>query len=243
MSKEQSLAKLAAGEMPERYRRNAGTVGVSGQAKLLGAKVVIIGAGGLGGTVVELLARMGVGFLRVVDGDVFAPHNLNRQLLSNEKNLGMAKASAAVERVALINSDVEVEAVDMMLDHGNAEQLLTGMDVVVDALDNINVRFLLQETAAKIGIPLVHAAIAGFTGQISTIFPGDPGFKTLYKEPASGNTGIEISLGNPAATPTIAAALQVQEVVKVITGTGEPLRNKILYFDTEYNCFHIINFS
>lgn len=243
MGKEQSLAMLSSGDMPERYIRNSGTVGVGGQEKLLKSKVVVIGSGGLGGTIIELLARMGVGYLRVVDGDTFAPHNLNRQLLSKEENLGVEKASTAVTRVAEINTDVEVEAVNQMLDADNAEQLLTGMDLVVDALDNIKDRFLLQEMAAKIGIPLVHAAIAGFTGQVSTVFPGDPGLKVLFKDSTSSNKGIEVKLGNPAATPAIAASLQVQEVVKVLTGLGEPLRNKVLYFDTEYNHFHIINFS
>lgn len=243
MSKERSLALLAAGEMPERYLRNAGTVGVEGQIKLLNAKAVIIGAGGLGGGIVELLARMGVGYLRVVDGDTFAPHNLNRQLLSSEENLGTEKSLAAVGRVAKINSDVEVEAVNAMLDAGNAEKLLSGMDIVVDALDNIKCRFILQETAEKLGIPLVHAAIAGFTGQVSTIFPGDPGLKALYKSADGNDKGIEVKLGNPAGTPAIAAALQVQEVVKVLAGFGEPLRNKVLYFDTEYNIFQLINFS
>jgi molybdopterin/thiamine biosynthesis adenylyltransferase len=243
VGKEHSLALLSSGQMPERYIRNAGTVGIIGQEKLLKARVLIIGAGGLGGTVVELLARMGVGYLRIVDGDTFAPHNLNRQLLSNEKNLGKEKSLTAIDRVADINSDVEVEAINQMLNADNAEQLLTGMDIVVDALDNINDRLLLQETAAKIGIPMVHAAIAGFTGHIMTIFPGDPGLKQIYKDPANYNKGIEIKLGNPAATPGIAAALEVQEVVKLITGLGEPLRNRLFYFDTEYNSFQIIQFS
>jgi len=243
VGKAQSLALLTSGQMPERYLRNAGTIGVSGQAKLLNARVVIIGAGGLGGMIVELLARMGVGFLRVVDGDTFAPHNLNRQLLAKENNLGREKAAEAVKRVGKINSDVEVEAVNEMLGADNAEELLTGMDLVVDALDNIYDRLLLQETAAKIGIPLVHAAIAGFTGQVSTIFPGDPGLKVLFRNPGGDGKGIEVQLGNPAGTPAIAAAFQAQEVVKVLTGMGEPLRDKVLYFDTEYNNFHIINFS
>lgn len=243
MGKEHSLASLSSGQMPERYIRNAGTVGIGGQEKLLKAKVLIIGAGGLGGTVVELLARMGVGYLRVVDGDTFAPHNLNRQLLSSEKNLGKEKSLTAIARVAEINSDVEVEAINQMLNADNAEQLITGMDIVVDALDNINDRLLLQDMAAKMGVPMVHAAIAGFTGHVMTIFPGDPGLKALYKDPTGNNRGIEIKLGNPAATPGIAAALQVQEVVKVITGMGEPLRHKLFYFDTEYNNFLILQLS
>jgi len=240
MAREDSLALLARGEIPERYRRNIGTIGIEGQKRLLEARVAIVGAGGLGGNVIELLARQGVGFLRIIDGDTFARHNLNRQLLATERTLGMNKAAVATTRVAEVNSDVETHAVPAMLGEDNAEELLSGMDVVVDALDSISSRLLLCRIAQKLEIPLVHAAIAGFTGQVRTILPTDGGLEKIYKTAGGSDKGIETVLGNPAATPALAAAIQVQEVVKLLTGVGETISHKLLYFDTELNIYELL---
>ncbi len=222
-----------------RYDRNLGTIEAVGQKKLAAAKVAIIGAGGLGGMVVELLARMGVGYLRIIDGDTFASHNLNRQLLATEANLGQGKAQAAADRIAAINSEVIVKVHEVMLDEGNALELLSDVDVVVDCLDNFTARMIAGQTVRQLGIPLVHAAIAGFTGQVTTIFPGDKSLELIYKPSGKSDRGIEVVLGNPATTPAIAASLEAQEVMKLITGIGEPLRNKLLYFDLEFNVFDI----
>lgn len=239
MSSRNSLEMLERGEVPERYLRNMGTLGIDGQIRLLKTRVLVVGAGGLGGTVIELLARLGAGFIRVVDGDTFAEHNLNRQLLSNEKNIGFLKAVEAAVRVASINSDVMVESVVEMLDPYNVDQLLKGIDIAVDALDNVESRLILSKAAQRTGIPLIHGAIAGFSGQVMTVLPNSKGLETIY----SNNTvkhGIERGLGNPAATPALIAALQVQEVVKVITGKGKVLSNELLQVNTECNCFDVI---
>ncbi|VBB09616.1 Hypothetical protein LUCI_4911 [Lucifera butyrica] len=241
MGRSETLQQFAAGRIPERYQRNIGTIGIDGQLRLLNAKVAIAGAGGLGGNLIELLARQGVGYLRIIDGDSFAVHNLNRQLLATERNLGMNKAQAAARRIAEVNSDVTVDAVPAMLDEVNAVDLLAGMDVVVDALDNISSRLLLSRTAQALEIPLVHGAIAGFTGQITTLLPGRRGLETIYKMTPGSDRGIETVLGNPAVTPALAAAIQAQEVVKILTGIGEILDSQLLYFDTELNLFEIIN--
>ena len=227
----------------ERYERNLGTIGAEGQAKLAGASVAVIGAGGLGGHVVELLARMGIGTLRVIDGDTFAAHNLNRQLLATEHNLGQNKAVAAAVRVAMVNSAVTVDVVPDMLTEDNARRLLNGMDVIVDCLDNFSARMIAGGAARELSVPLVHAAIAGFTGQVTTIYPGDRSLEIIYKSSSESDRGIETVLGNPAATPALAAALQVQEVVKLITGLGVPLRKRLLYFDTEYNLFDVFDLA
>lgn len=230
-------------KIKERYDRNQGTIGWDGQEKLAAAKVAVIGAGGLGGLTVELLARMGVGYLKVIDGDTFAAHNLNRQLLATEANLGRSKAHEAVSRITAINSEIVAEAVAVMLSDTNAIELLAGIDVIVDCLDNFSARQYAGQAARQLGIPLVHAAIAGFTGQVATIFPGDKSLELIYKPSGKSDRGIEVVLGNPAATPALAAALEVQEVVKLITGIGEPLRNKLLYFDTELNIFDIFELT
>jgi molybdopterin/thiamine biosynthesis adenylyltransferase len=241
MGRKDSLALLAKGEIPERYLRNVGTIGIEGQKRLLDARVVIVGVGGLGGNIIELLARQGVGFLRIVDGDSFVPHNLNRQLLATERTIGMNKAGVAAIRVAEVNSDVEIHAVSTMLDENNAEELLSGMDVAVDALDSIHCRLLLCRMAQKLGIPLVHSAIAGFTGQVGTILPTGPGLEKIYGTSRSSDKGIEAVLGNPAATPALAAAIQVQEVIKLLTGIGKTLSDKLLYFDAELNIYELLN--
>lgn len=240
MTIERSLTELQSGRMPERYLRNMGTIGIAGQIRLLRAKVAVVGAGGLGGLVIELLARQGVGHLVIIDGDCFACHNLNRQILATERTLGMNKAMAAVSRVAEINPEVQVTAIPQMLDSTNASKLLSGVDVIVDALDTISSRRMLLLTAQKLQIPLVHAAIAGFIGQVSTVLPGDRGVPALFARQTESDHGIESSLGNPAATPAVAAALQAQETVKLITGVGQPLSSHLLYFDLEYNLFEKI---
>lgn len=240
MSKQDALKMLKAGVIPERYQRNIGTIGIEGQCLLLKAKVVIVGAGGLGGNIIELLTRQGVGYLRIIDGDCFTEHNLNRQLLATESNLGSNKAMTAAKRIAEVNSDVYADAVPQMLDVNNVRQLLAGMDVVVDALDSINSRLLLSKVTRELGIPLVHGAIAGSTGQVTTLLPGKPGLDKLYKFDDGLDKGIEVLLGNPATTPAFAAALQAQEVVKILTGVGELLSGRLLYFDMEMNLFEFL---
>lgn len=164
MGREDSLALLARGEVPERYLRNVGTIGIQGQRRLLDARVAVVGAGGLGGHAIEWLARQGVGFLRIIDGDHFVAHNLNRQALATERTIGMNKAMVAAARVAEVNSDVVTHAVPEMLSEDNAVKLLSGMSVIVDGLDAIDSRLLLSRVAQRLRIPLAYAAIAGLTG-------------------------------------------------------------------------------
>jgi molybdopterin/thiamine biosynthesis adenylyltransferase len=231
--REVELAALEAGVCPRRYLRNLGTLGLAGQARLLRSTVAVIGLGGLGGYVAEALARMGVGRLVLVDGDVFEDHNLNRQLLSSEANLGCAKIEVARRRVAEINAAVEVVAWAAVLDRDNAAQLLHGAEVVVDCLDKLPTRFVLQSAAQALGVPMVHGSIAGYLGQVMTIFPGDPGLCALYGDGEIPERGVEVELGNPAATPMMIAAWQVQEVIKLLLPCGEPLRRRLLIMDAE----------
>ncbi len=230
--KDVEIAALEAGIMPRRYLRNLGTVGLDGQKKLLKSKVAVVGLGGLGGYVCLALARMGVGTLVLVDGDVFVDHNLNRQVLSEVSLLGKPKARAAGEAVARINPAVEVIVREEFARAENLDVILQGCEVVVDGLDNLPARFELEEAARRAGIPLVHGAIAGFLGQVTTIFPEDPGLKTLYGG-ASVEKGAEAELGTPAATPMMVAAFQVQEVIKILLGKGRLLRQRLLMVDAE----------
>lgn len=212
-----------------RYERSIGTVTKQELLRLQGARVAVVGCGGLGGYVLEMLGRMGVGHLTAIDGDVFEESNLNRQLLSETALLGFAKAEAARVRMVAVNPEVSVTALQEWLTEGNAEALLKGHDVVVDALDTIGTRLVLQQAAEMLNIPLVHGAIGGWYGQVAVIFPGDRTLDRLYGE--NTRSGIEKQLGNPAFTPALVASLQASEVIKILIGRGELLRNRVLRVD------------
>ena len=235
------LAALEVNVIPWRYVRNLGTVGLEGQIKLLRSTVAVVGLGGLGGYITEALARMGVGRLILIDGDVFEEHNLNRQILSTETGLGTHKAEGAQQHVAEINGAVKVIGHVTRLTRENLPRLLEGADLVVDGLDRLPTRLILQEGAQALGIPMVHGSIAGYLGQVMTIFPGDPGLRSLYGEPGDlPDQGLEAQLGTPAATPMAVAAWEAQEAVKVLLGRGEPLRNRLLVMDMESGTIDVL---
>lgn len=226
------LAALEAHLLPERYLRNLGTLGWDGQRRLLEACAAVVGCGGLGGAIIEGLARSGVGRLIVVDGDCFVPHNLNRQLLGTMAALGRLKVELARERVAAVNPAVEVTAHAAWATADNLPEMLGPAEVVVDALDTPRDRLVLQAAAKQRGIPLVHGAIAGFVGQVTTLLPGDDTLTLLYGADPPEH-GAEFLLGTPAPTPMLVAALEVAEVLKLLTGRGEVLRGVLLYLDLE----------
>lgn len=234
------LAALGAKVLPARYERNLGTVGWEGQAKLLRSTVAVIGAGGLGGYVIEALARMGVGHLVIVDADVFEEHNLNRQLMCTEDDLGRPKVEVARERVEAINSAVEVTTHQVLATDENMQSLIAGADVVVDALDTLPSRFALQRAAQSLRVPMVHGAIAGYLSQVMTILPDDEGLTRIYGGGEMPEKGVETILGNPAATPMLCAAWQSQEVIKLILDVGKPLRNRLLCVDAESGSADVI---
>jgi len=232
VAREVEIAALKQGITPWRYLRNTGTIGLDGQIKLLQSAVAVVGAGGLGGTIIELLARQGIGHIIIIDNDRFAEQNLNRQLMSTEKNLGDYKATVAAKRVKDINSAVTVTTFLKKLTKENAHRLLKDAKVVADGLDNLPSRFAVEEACRDLRIPFVHGTIAGFSGQLTTIFPQDAGLSCIYGSSDSlPEQGIEVKIGNPSATPAMIAAWQVQEIVKIITGIGKPLRNHLLMLD------------
>lgn len=200
-----------------RYLRNHDAISEAEQAILAQKRVLVVGCGGLGGYVIECLARIGVGHLRVVDGDVFDETNLNRQLLSSSMNLGRPKTLAAQQRVMAVNPLVEVEAFQTLLTDENAVPLLDGCDVAVDALDNIPSRLVLQQAARSAGIPLVHGAVAGWIGQVCVVQPGQDLLNSLY--PASTDTqGEEQETGTLSFTAALTASWQAAETVKLLLG-------------------------
>jgi molybdopterin/thiamine biosynthesis adenylyltransferase len=226
---------LKLGVYPYRYIRNRDILSAAEQLKLAEARVAVVGAGGLGGQVIVLLARLGVGTLVVVDCDQFDETNLNRQALCVGETLGEPKARAAAEAVASINPGVQVIPHPVRIDAGVIEGILAGSDVVVDGLDNVPDRLLLQEAANRLGIPMVHGALAGFEGRIMTVLPGDAGVKQLYGEAASGADPDrpEAVLGVPAVTAALIGTFQAMEVLKILLGRGSLFRNAMAYMDLE----------
>jgi molybdopterin/thiamine biosynthesis adenylyltransferase len=241
-SRETEISALQNNIIPERYQRNLGVISPSEQTKLLQSKVVIIGAGGLGGTVLELLTRMGIGKLIIADKDLIVDSNLNRQILSTEINLGQNKAEVAIRRVKEINSSVEITGHSVFINSDNVEKIIEGAEVVVDALDSLPSRFVLQKACRDLKIPLVHGAIAGFNGQLTTIFPEDKGLELIYGSNKNlPEHGSEATLGAPTVTPALIASLEAQEVVKILLKRGKLFRNRLLYLDIEEGTMEILN--
>ncbi len=217
------IEALRIGVVPLKYERNLGTLGADGQLRLLQSRVGVVGLGGLGGFTCELLARVGVGKLTLIDDDVYDESNLNRQLHSGSGIIGRHKTEASAERVGQINPSVACEVHNERLDDTNAQRLLTGCDLVVDCLDSLDARFQLQDACAQLGVPMVHGAIAGMMGQVMVIYPGQEGLGALYGSAQQApEHGVELSLGNLGATAAAVSAFQVQQAVKVLAEISRP---------------------
>lgn len=230
--REVECSALEAGILPERYSRNQKSLSNSDQLRLLNSHAAVIGLGGLGGTVTEILARIGVGCLTLVDGDCFDESNLNRQLLSTTSLLGQPKALAAKNRVAKINPAIEVMAVEQFFSVENSHELLRGTSVAIDCLDTIDDRFVVEEGCRKEGIPLVSAAIGGCSGQATLVYPGESGLKRVYGEPGKApSRGVEASMGTLPFAAVYMAAVECAEVVTLLLGKRGELRNRLFFAD------------
>lgn len=246
-------AILDADLLPARYARNSGSLGLSGQQSLHNARVLVAGCGGLGGNLILGLARLGVGCIIAVDPDNFDESNLNRQALCTLANLGQSKAREAARQVALINPACRVQVHQERFDPSNADTLLAGAGLALDGLDSASARIALSEACARIGIPLVHAAVAGWYGQVSTqpgtspgIMPTAAGIQSspagtheavasiarLYAPVAvTTDRGDEERLGNQVYSPVFAAAIQLAEACKIITSKAPALGNRLYTYD------------
>lgn len=234
------IAALEDGVIPERYTRNLKTYSAQDQIRLLKSKVTIVGLGGLGGSVMEWLARAGVGQLRLVDGDRFELHNLNRQLLSTQDCIGSFKAEVAAERICSINGSISVESHTDFMQSDNASRLIRDSDAVVDCLDSIAARFIMESAAKEAGVPMVSAAVAGLSGQVTTIYPQDKGLQLIYgpEKEISSDKGAEMALGCLPQSIALIAAVESSEVLKILLGKEDQLlRNKMLLVDMSTNTY------
>jgi len=239
-------AILDARLLPARYARNVGSLGLEGQRALHEARVLVAGCGGLGGHLIQGLARLGVGCIVAVDPDVFDESNLNRQALCTTANLGQPKALEAARQAVLINPACRVRPHRERFAPTNADTLLGGVDLALDGLDSVSARIALSEACARNGIPLVHAAVAGWYGQVSTQPGSTPGTQSssagtgvavasvarLYRPvAATADHGDEQRLGNQVYGPAFAAAIQLAEACKLITGRTPALGNRLYTYD------------
>lgn len=223
-------AALALNILPARYQRNRKTITTLLQRKLFQSKVAVIGCGGLGGYIIEELARLGVGTIKAIDPDIFEEHNLNRQILCKVSDLGKPKAKVAKTRVKAVNPAIKIIPIVKPFSQENGIALLKGMDIVVDALDSVPTRIELAECCAALNIPMVHGTIGGWYGQLTTQFPDDRTVQMIYRN-CKDTKGVERMLGNPSFTPAVIASLQVAEVCKLLTGQGAPLRKRMLFIN------------
>ena len=220
--------------MEPRYARNIPALTEEECLALQKKRVLVVGCGGLGGHIIDQLARIGVGKLRVVDGDVFEATNLNRQLLSQVPLLGVSKAKAAQAHIAQVNPDVAVEAAEEFLTAENAARLIADCDVVMDALDNIPSRKVLARACEKAGIPYVYGAIQGWISQAAISMPGDSLIEKLFPDDVIIRDKSVLSF-----TPAMCAAMQVSLCVKLLTGRSANT-GTVYYFDLLNQEFEII---
>ncbi len=219
---------LAQGILPLRYQRNLNAISVAEQYRLFNAQVAVVGCGGLGGYVLEELARIGVGGITAWDYDYFEEHNLNRQLLAQMDSLGHSKTEVAAQRVKAINPAVDFISLPGKFDNtGGSAEYLAGKQVVVDALDNIPTRLMLAQLCRELNIPLVHGAVGGWYGQVSTQYPEDNTVEQLYERFGNHTRG-EVDRGILSFVPALVASLQVAEVIKILLGRGDLLRGKVM---------------
>ena len=222
-------------EQKQRYSRHLliPEVGAEGQAKLLASKALFIGAGGLGSPAALYLAAAGVGTIGIVDFDVVDLSNLQRQILHTNERVGERKVESARKTITALNPDVNVVTYEEMLVAENVERIINGYDVIIDGTDTFETRYLLNDAAVAKGIPVIHASVFRFEGQLTTFIPFEgPCYRCLYPTPPPPELAPGCSVaGVLGVVPGIMGMLQANEALKVLLGIGETLAGRLLLFD------------
>jgi sulfur-carrier protein adenylyltransferase/sulfurtransferase len=225
----------------DRYSRHLilREVGEKGQMKLLGSKVLCIGAGGLGSPALLYLAAAGVGTLGIVDSDVVEENNLQRQVIHNTERTGVLKAESAKETITKLNPDVNVVMHALRIDASNAREIIAGYDVVLDGSDNFDTRYVINDAAVELRKPVIHGSIFRFEGMVSTFVPFEgPCYRCLYPEAPPPELAPSCSeAGVLGVLPGIVGCLEANEVLKLLVGYGEPLVGRLLTFDAQSTRF------
>jgi molybdopterin/thiamine biosynthesis adenylyltransferase len=229
-----------------RYRKQImiPEIGIEGQEKLKNASVIVIGAGGLGCPVLQYLVAAGVGRIAIVDFDMVDEANLQRQILYGSDDLGKLKSIIAKNRLSQLNPMINIEIINLRLDSTNSLQILKDFDVVVDATDNLETRYVINDSCVIINKPMVHGAIYKFEGEFSVFnYLGGPTYRCYnpftnikeFKNPASAEVGLM------GVLPGITGTYMANEVIKIITGVGEVLSGKVLVLNVLKNSFYSIS--
>jgi sulfur-carrier protein adenylyltransferase/sulfurtransferase len=229
------VPRALSAEQRERYSRHVliPEIGLEGQLKLLDAKVLLLGAGGLGSPTALYLAAAGVGTLGIVDDDVVDLSNLQRQVIHNSQRIGTPKVDSAEESIRALNPDVNVIKYPVRIDASNIVEIIEGYDVIVDGVDNFPTRYLLNDATVRLKIPVVSASILGFDGQLSVFKPYEgPCYRCLFREPPPAELAPSCGAnGVLGVLPGTMGLLQATEVVKLIVGIGEPAIGRLLLYD------------
>ncbi len=224
--------------MKKRYEKNFNLISEEEFESIRDMEIAVVGLGGLGGNITEMLARFGFRNLILVDYDVFDESNLNRQILSNESVIGQSKTDVALKRVHLINSEVHPKVYHEKMTYALGKEILENTEMVFDALDNISSRMELARVCDEFNIPMVHGAIDGWYGQVSIIVDHSHLVENLYSHQEEEFSS---ALGNPSFTPAIIAGIQVSEGVKYLTNKGLNLKNKVLFVDLLQHMYEIVD--
>jgi molybdopterin/thiamine biosynthesis adenylyltransferase/rhodanese-related sulfurtransferase len=231
-----SAPRTLGAEQRNRYQRHLllPEVGEEGQLKLLDARVLLLGAGGLGSPSALYLAAAGVGTIGIIDMDVVDESNLQRQIIHNMERVGMRKVDSAAKTLRLLNPDVDVITHDMRLDASNVVELLSQYDIVVDGADNFPSRYLLNDASLKTGTPVVHGSIFRFEGQMTVFLPHDgPCYRCFLPEPPPPELAPSCSeAGVLGVLPGIVGSIQAVEAIKLILGIGDSLSGRLLAYDS-----------
>ncbi len=218
-------------------------VGFEGQEKLKNAKVLVIGAGGLGSPLLIYLAAAGVGNIGIVDDDIVSISNLQRQVLFTTAEIGLKKVQIASQKLKALYAEIEIETFDLRLAEENSEQLFQKYDVIADCTDNYKTRALIGQVSAKLKKPLAFASVLNYEGQVSVFnFKNGPSFNDLYPQVPKDGIYNENEIGLIGVLPGIAGTLQANEIIKIITGFGEVISGKLLVFNIQNNQFNLFKY-
>lgn len=220
-------------------------LGESGQARLAEARVLVVGAGGLGCPALLYLAAAGVGCIGIVDFDVVEESNLQRQILFQTADVGRPKVEVAAERLSALNPELQVEVFREAIGTGNALELIAGFDLVLDGSDNFPTRYLVNDACALLDKPLVYGSVYRFEGQVGVFNVAENGIRTTYRdlfpEPPDPSEVADCNEAGVIGTvPGIIGTMQANEVIKIVTGAGKPLYNRLLTYHALHNSLHEI---
>jgi adenylyltransferase/sulfurtransferase len=206
--------------------------GEEGQRKLASAGVLLVGVGGLGSPIALYLAGAGIGRIGLMDADVVSETNLQRQVLYKESEIGLPKVECAKKRLLELNSNVEIDCYPYRFDKENGERIASQYDLIIDGSDNFAARYLMDEVSFKLNKPYIYGSIGEFRGQVSVFnYRNGCRYRDLYPEEDAAFTGEPVIKGVLGPVPGVIGTMQAIETVKVITGMGEPLRNRLLTVD------------